>query len=261
MILAAGGGSPIDTVMHHVQDGTALDFFGRIVPIPESMLAIGITKFVIYMWFCAFLVIAFFLWVARGRTSGAPKGMYNAIEALLLALQKGVHEPWLGEKDGKIWSPYLWTLFFFILVNNLCGLFPMGATATGHLKVTGALALLTLLLIHYGAATHGLKGYFHAMVPTVPALLFLPMFLLELAGFTFKALALMIRLFANMLAGHILLLMTISFIMMFGKAVAIIVIPAGVALYFLEIFVSALQAFLFVFLSAVFIGSTLHPDH
>lgn len=259
MLLASG--SVMDTVLHHVQDGTALDLFGFPVPIPESMLAWGITKLVIYQWIVAAFTIVFFVTVARGRTTGVPSGLYGAVEAFLVALQKIIAEPLLGKKDAITWSPYLWSLFVVIWFNNLCGLLPMGATATGHLKVTAGFALLTLLLIHLTAASHGPKGYFKAMVPTVPLVLFPMMLVLELVGYCGKCMSLAIRLFANMLAGHIILLTILSFILMFGEAVAIIAVPGAIAIFFLEIFVATLQAFIFTFLTTVFIGGMLHPHH
>ncbi len=251
-----------DAVMHHITDGTVIDLFGLVhVPIPEPMLEWGITKLVVYQWVCAAGVVAFFLWVARKRTAGTPTGLYNAVEAILLGVKAQIADPLLGEHDSPKWMPFLWTVFFVIFANNALGLIPMGGSSTAHLKVTGTYALMTLALVHLVALSHGPVGYFHALVPSVPWWMWPLMFVLEQFGYVAKAIALAVRLFANMVAGHLVFLTILSFILMFGEIAAIVVLPACVGLYLMEIFVAVLQAFVFTFLTTVFIGGVLHPDH
>lgn len=261
MMPILGAGGPIDTVLHHIKDSNELDIWGVVVPIPEAMLALGITKFVIYQWLVGAFVVIFFCSVARRATSGVPTGLYNAVEAILVGIKADIGDGLLGEKDSVRWMPYLWTLFFVIFFNNALGLLPAGATATGHLKVTATFAFMTLILVHLCAASHGPKGYFAALVPSVPWWMWPLMFVLEQFGFVAKAIALAVRLFANMVAGHLVFLTIIAFVLMFGEIAAIVAVPAGVGVFLLEVFVATLQAYVFTFLTTVFIGAMLHPDH
>ncbi len=258
-ILASGGG--VETALHHITDGHELDFFGLVVHIPEALQAIGVTKLVIYLWVCGAFTIFFCLWAARGRKQRVPTGLYNFFETILLFVRDDIVVGTIGEKDANKWMPFIWTVFFFIFFNNACGLLPMGATSTGNLSVTLALAGMIFVMIHAIAMTHGVQGYFHAIVPSVPWWLWPLMLVLEMIGFVAKAIALAMRLFANMVAGHMVLLTILCFTLMFGQWIAVIAVPGAVAIYFLEIFVSALQAYIFCFLSSVFIGGVLHPDH
>lgn len=190
------------------------------------------------------------------------------IEIIVLFLRDEVVVPNLGQSKGAAYTPYFSTLFFFILALNLIGLVPYGATATGNLAVTAGLALTTFALINFaGIKEQGLVSYFVHIVPKgVPGWLYPLLFPIEVIGLATKAFALCIRLFANMIAGHIVILAFISFIFIFGSLnmfLGLGVAPVSVALVLftlvLELFVAFLQAYVFVFLTAIFTGAAMHP--
>ena len=183
---------------------------------------------------------------------------------------------WPGRRSGATgpiaFLPYLWTVFFFVLFNNLLGMIPGGASATGNINVTAALALLTLAtVVMAGVRELGFVGYWVGIVPhlDVPAILkpFLwgLMFFIEVAGLLIRHVVLAVRLFANMFAGHVVLAVILGFILMASTSWLTLglVAPASVAgvicLSLLELFVAFLQAYIFTFLSALFIGSAVHP--
>jgi F-type H+-transporting ATPase subunit a len=166
--------------------------------------------------------------------------------------------------------PFLWTIFFFVLFCNLLGMVPGGASPTGNIAVTGTLALLTFLVVVLaGMKTSGVFGFWKNLVPRmdVPGLLkpFLwgLMFVIEVAGLLIRHVVLAVRLFANMLAGHIVIAVILGFITMATGAVTFLVTPASLlgalAISLLELFVAFLQAYIFTFLAALFIGTAMHP--
>jgi F-type H+-transporting ATPase subunit a len=189
------------------------------------------------------------------------------IEIIVLFLRDEIVIPNMGHK-GAGYTGYFATLFFFILIMNLIGLVPYGATATGNLAVTAGLALTTLVLINFaGIREQGVIGYVSHIVPKgVPVWLYPLMFPIEVMGMLIKTFALCIRLFANMIAGHIVILVFLSFIFIFGSfgvAVGLGVAPISVGLvlftYLLELLVAFLQAYVFVMLTAIFTGAAMHP--
>ncbi len=208
-----------------------------------------------------------------------PRGWGTAIEAVCVALREQIFKPNLGHYTDRF-TPYLWSLFFFILVANVLGLLPLadwfwfvpghlvGGTSTANFYVTGALAFLTLALIVYnGLRYHGLDYVKHFfMGPWWIAWLIA---ILEIAGLFFKSGALCVRLTANMLAGHILLAVLLSFVgasfatlgPVGGAGVTVAVIAGSVLIYFLEILVAFLHAFIFTTLTAVFIGLAVNIHH
>ncbi len=174
------------------------------------------------------------------------------------------------KRDSDLFLPFLWTLFFFILFNNLLGMIPGGASATGNISVTAVLALLTLIaVVTAGMRAMGVAGYFVTIVPKmdVPKLLKPPlwgmMFVIEIAGLFIRHIVLSVRLFANMLAGHIVLAVILGFVAQAAGIMTYLVTPASivgsVAISMLELFVAFLQAYIFTFLAALFIGSAAHP--
>ena len=246
------------------------------------------TKFLIMQLIAAGLILWAFLWVAKRIATGQPpKGrLWNFLEWILLFIRDQVAKPALGEHDYKRFLPYLWTLFLFILVMNLLGMVPFMASATASLAVTGALALVAFIVIHYNGyvANHGFMGYMKTFVPHIdtndPVMkymgppLMVGMFFLEILGAFIRALVLAVRLFANLLAGHTVLFIILSFIAMIGHAahtsgtantlfwpITGVSILMHVALSVLELFVACLQAFVFTFLTAIFIGLAMHPQH
>lgn len=173
-------------------------------------------------------------------------------------------------RDSDLFMPFLWTLFFFILFCNLLGMIPGGASATGNINVTATLAILTLgTVIIAGMRAMGVAGFWVSIVPKmdVPPLLkpvlWGMMFVIELMGLFIRHIVLSVRLFANMLAGHIVLAVILGFTLQATGVVTFLVTPASiigsVAISMLELFVAFLQAYIFTFLAALFIGSAAHP--
>ena len=273
-----------DDAMAHVLDHTLVEIGG--VPV--------ITLHMVMLVLCALLT----LWIMKraalaigtgpeseGNDRYLTKGALNQlIEMIVLFLKDNMIEPVLGEKQTRRYLPYLLSVFFFILTINLVGLVPLldffhllgwhhpwlGGTATANLAVTGALAVVSLVVIQVHAFRElGAKGWAHHLLGGAPWWLFPIMVPVELAGHIIKPAALAIRLLANMVAGHTLL----ATLFLFGKSAAAagkgtvaiggISIAAGVFAFlisFLELFVGILQAFIFMFLTAVFISLMSHHD-
>lgn len=224
------------------------------------------TKHLLMMWIVGSFLLAAFSWLARSR-SGAGLLARTALETLVLHIRDMIVEPILGHA-GRRYLPYFLTLFFFILFCNLAGLVPYGATATGNIAVTAGLAVCTFgLIVVAGVREQGLLSYLKHITPGgLPWLLVPLLFVIEVAGLFVKCFALTIRLFANMIAGHIVALGFLSLIFIFGaasKAMGLAVAPFSVGLvvfvYSLELLVCLLQAFIFTMLTAVFVGGALHP--
>jgi F-type H+-transporting ATPase subunit a len=244
---------------HHIADH--IWAFFRLGP-----LTLPFSKHVLMMLIAALLLIAVLpALIASKRPALAP--FRAIIEIIVLFLRDEVVGPNLGHKTAA-YLPYFATLFFFILAMNLLGLVPYGATATGNLAVTGGLAITTFVLINFtGIRAQGLAGYLGHIVPSgVPVWLYPLLFPVELIGLVTKSFALAIRLFANMIAGHIVILAFISFIFIFGSIhIALglgLAAPISVLLvlfvYMLDLFVAFLQAYVFTFLTAIFTGAAMH---
>lgn len=222
---------------------------------------------------------------AEGNERYITKNVFaHMIEVIALYLRDTVVRPLLHERTDKF-MPFLWTLFFFILVNNMLGLVPLldlwfiispgdykthsspiGGTATQSIFVTGVLALFSFIVINAaGLKELGVKGYVAHLTGGAPWFLWPLMIPIEIMGTFIKPIALAIRLFANMTAGHILLATLFMFVGLALKAGVLLFIPVtlvsslgAIAIYFLEIFVGFLQAFIFMFLTAVFVGQLSH---
>jgi F-type H+-transporting ATPase subunit a len=201
--------------------------------------------------------------VARAEAQGKPpKGFAGAMEAMALYIRQEVILPNVGH-HGEGYVPYLLTLFFFILAMNLLGLVPWGATATGNIAVTAALALVAFLVIEIsGMRSLGLKGYLNTIFFLPPGLptamkpiMLVIMTPVEIIGKLAKPFALAVRLFANMTAGHVLVLALIGLTFLFQSyTVGIVSSAMSTFIMLLELFVAFLQAFVFTLLTAVFIG-------
>ncbi|GIV33760.1 MAG: ATP synthase subunit a [Chitinophagales bacterium] len=239
-----------------------------------SFFNLSITKNVFSMFFVAALMVWIFVAVARAyqqRKGQAPKGLQSFMEPIILFVRDEVVRPSIGEKKYKKYMPYMLTLFFFIWLNNLLGLvpiFPGSANVTGNIAVTFTLAALSLLLINLS----GNKHYWGHLIspPGVPLFVKPILVPIELVGVLAKPFALMIRLFANMTAGHIVLLSIMSLIFILGPRVGEIpslgiglaVVAFTVFMYMIKLFVAALQAYIFTFLTALFIGQAVEePAH
>ncbi|MFA6584667.1 MAG: F0F1 ATP synthase subunit A [Elusimicrobiaceae bacterium] len=230
-------------------------------------LNLPITKHLLMMWLVGLLLVIIvpLIYKSKNRALLPFKGM---LEAFVTFIRYDIVRDNMGE-EGLRFSPYFCTLFFFILGCNLIGLVPWGATATGNISVTAALSLTSLLFILFsGIREQGVLNYFKTLVPHgVPFWLYPLLFPIELIGLATKAFALCIRLFANMIAGHIVLLSFIMFIFIFAQVNIFIDVAAvmpmqlamGLFVLLLEVFVAFLQAYIFTFLTAIFAGMAMHP--
>jgi F-type H+-transporting ATPase subunit a len=285
-----------DFITPHITDAHTLDYpcfahvgkwHERIIPqacevdlprwkpihIGSFALDISPTRHVVMLWIAAGLCILMTLLALRAHNrrtdeGKAPSGFGNGLEALVLYLRNEVVLPNVGP-HGNAFVPYLLTLFFFILSANLLGLIPYGATATGNISVTGTLAIVTFFVIE-GA---GIKSQGRAYINTIvfwpdDMSLGLKIFIspiltpIEIIGKLTKPFALAIRLFANMISGHVVLLALISLIFTFATWI-LVPLPVAMALgiSLLELFVAFLQAFIFMLLSSVFIGLIRQGAH
>lgn len=193
----------------------------------------------------------------------APKGLAGFLEPLVLFVRDDIAIPNIGLKNYEKYMPYLLTVFFFIWINNLIGLipfFPFSSNLTGNIYFTFVLAFITFLITTYS----GSRDYWaHILLPPVPKWLYPIMIPVEIIGIFTKPFALMIRLFANITAGHIIILSLVSLIFIF-KSVAIAPVSGLFVLFMttLEMLVAALQAYVFTLLSALFIGQAVEEhDH
>lgn len=191
-----------------------------------------------------------------------PRGFTNLLEVLVLFVRDKIAIANLGEKEGRAMAPLFCSLFFFILFLNLMGLIPLFTNATGNVNVTAGLAMITLTVMIGGAIyKNGFMGFIHAFVPHgVPWPVMILLVPIEFLGMFIKAFALTMRLFANMLAGSIVVYSIIGLMVIFGAAGAPSLL-LGVAIYLLKVFVAFLQAFVFTLLSALFINQIHHPAH
>lgn len=247
-------------------------------PVHVGNLAIDLspTKHVVFLALAAFLVwLTMFLTgraLKRQRDAGhPPRGLASMFEAMVLFVRDEIAVANIGH-GGEAFAPYILTLFFFILYVNLFGLVPWGATGTGNLAVTGALALTAFLVIEIsGMKALGFKGYYHTIVFSPPnttgvtkLLLTAIMIPIEIIGKIVKPFALMLRLFANMTAGHFVILSLLGLIFLFGTVPGIRYGVAAGSVAFvlfmmaLELFVAFLQAYIFALLTSVFIGLMQH---
>jgi F-type H+-transporting ATPase subunit a len=273
-------------IMHHIGNSHELETPFGIVHLPDNWkirvgsnshgqpryIDLSPTRHLVYMLLAAAIVTLVLILSARSSVQAQarnrpPKGFAGAIEAMVLWVRQEVVLPNVGH-HGEGYAPFLITVFFFILAMNLLGLLPWGASATGNIAVTAALALISFLVIEAtGMRTLGFKGYMKTIfylppgLPGGPAGAILKVLLLavmtpiEIIGKLAKPFALAVRLFANMTSGHVLVLALLGLIFLFQSwAVGFAAAALATAVMLLEVFVAFLQAFVFTLLTAVFIG-------
>jgi len=249
---------------------------GKIVDEDGSLpLDLSITKNVASIFFS--LIILFWIFLSAGKAykknpMGAPKGVQSLVEPVIVFIRDDVAIPSIGEKKYERFMPFLLTIFFFILVNNLLGLIPIppaGANVTGNIAVTFVLALFTMIITNFS----GNRNYWTHIFNTkgVPVWLKLPvplMPLVETIGVITKPFVLMLRLFANIAAGHILAMGIFGMIFIFaqmapyiGYSVSVISVLFDVFMIFVEMLISFIQAFIFTILSAIYIGMAVEEHH
>lgn len=224
----------------------------------------SLTKHVVFLWIVGLLLIILLSIAAKKNAlRPVPRGLGNLVEVLIVFIRDEVVLPTIG-KEGLRFLPFFLTLFFFILLCNLIGLVPYGSTATGNVSVTGSLAIISFIFIQAaGVMKNGFIGYFRGLVPHgVPVFVLPVMIVVEFIGLFTKPFALCIRLFANMTAGHIVILSLISLIFTFET---VLVAPVSVAfalfINLLEIFIALLQAYIFTMLSSLFMSLAVHQEH
>lgn len=236
-------------------------------------LDLKFTKFMAIELIAAIMICVFFIGLAQAIQGGAlARGRFrNMLEAALLYFRDSVARPCIGGHDADKFVPFLWTIFFFVLGLNLFGMIPWMGSPTGSLAVTGALALITFTVVMGSAiAKLGPLGSLKSLVPHMDLPFVLKIFLIplifviEVAGLLIKHGVLAIRLLANMMAGHVVLAVIMAFIAASAQSMMWwVVAPTSVlgatALSLLELFVAFLQAYIFTFLSALFIGMAVHP--
>lgn len=273
--MAESSHSPLD----HVIDHPTLEFpwfQGPHYELVWNLPRIGgfqITRLMVMELVASGLLLLIMIPVARhiARTPVSRGPFMNMFEAMLLFVRDNVARPAIGGHGADRYLPYLWTVFFFVLISNLLGMIPGFASATGNLNVTAMLGIATLVVVLMtGMREMGPLGYWIAIVPNldVPSWmkppLWILMFFIEVSGLLIRHFVLGMRLFANMFAGHVVLSVILGFcVMAWTSKLFFLVMPMSVAgvitLSLLELMVALIQAYVFTFLSAMFIGAAAHP--
>jgi len=256
-------GGIAEHIFQHVQDEVVmpLGFWAG-----NRYIRLDITKHVINMWLAAGILLIVVGLAARKRAL-IPKGGYNLLETLVLFIRDEISVKNIGH-HANLYTPYLCSAFFFILFMNITGLlpipriggFPGVSTATGNVSVTVVLALFTFVVTQVaGMRAQGVVGYWKHLVPGgVPGALWPLMFAIEFFGLFTKPFALTVRLFANMVAGHIVIFFLIALTLFISVYVAPVSVAFALGIFMLELFVALVQAYVFTMLSALFIGMTQH---
>jgi F-type H+-transporting ATPase subunit a len=268
-----------EVILHHVTNDThsflyELALFG---------INISITKHVVMLWIVAAFTIALSLYATRSyrnNIKSGPKGISHLYEILIEFIKSDIVIPNIGKEKYKSWTPLIATFFLFILLANLLGMIPFfekipgvagSSTITGNMGVTLALSSITFFsIIIAGTLKHGFIGHWKNMIPSgVPAPVLIILVPVEIMGMFIKPIALFLRLGANMTAGHIGIVAIFGIPMILSQtysteiafSIGIISVVLNVAIYFLEILVCLVQAYVFSLLSAVFIGMAIHAHH
>lgn len=286
---AAGGEEKkVDIILPHISDSDEIDVpwpnaagFKAVhlphwepVMIGSYALDLSPTKHVVMMILASILACIVLIGAARAHVrhtaaGRAPKGLSGTIEAMVLYIRNEVIMPNVGP-HGQRFVPYLLSVFFFILFANLLGLLPYGSTATGNISVTAVLAIMAFIVIEIAGMRALGKGYISTIIyfppKDMPAVLkpvlFAIMTPVEILGKFTKPFALCIRLFANMTAGHVMVLALISIIFTFGSVlIGIAPVAMAVGIMVLELFVALLQAYVFTLLVSSFIGQIRTAEH
>lgn len=260
-----------DFILHHLKNSDEWNIFGYHLHLPKFepvhllgiKIDLSITNHVVMIWIASIILISLFLFLFRKKKE-VPGGFASVLEMFVLFIRDEVAVPNMGVKAGKSFTPFLSTIFFFILTCNLMGLFPLFSTATSNINVTAALALITFFSVQIaGMVRFGIAGYFKSMLPHgVPFVLNFIIFPIEFFGLFTKPFALAMRLFANMLAGHTVIFALLGLIIALGSVlVSPFAVGFAVFIDLLELLVAFIQAYIFTILSALFIGMAMNPEH
>lgn len=258
-------------LLNHMKNSQELDFPGGSIELPhfhpvqigDWMIDLSISKHVFFLLVSAIIVAALATYAARrNRKNIVPTGIGNLFEVFIVFIRDEVTLPNMGP-GGLKYLPFLLTLFFFILIMNLFGLIPYGATSTANISVTGALAFIAFIMIQAAAIrAQGVKHYIAHLTGGVHWALWPIMIPVEILGLFTKPFALCMRLFANMNGGHIVLLALIGLVLLFRSPVlAPLPVLFGVGVLMLELFVALLQAYIFVMLTSLFMGFGMQTEH
>ena len=230
----------------------------------DLSLTRNVTQMILALTLLTWILVGMANKYKRDGLGKAPTGLQNAIEPVITFVRDEVAKPNLGDKWSK-YLPYLLTVFFFILINNIFGLIPGSANVTGNIAFTMVFALISFVVILFSTNRHFWGHIFNPPVPGFVKGILVPV---EILGVFTKPFALMIRLFANMMAGHIIIICLISLIFIFGglsKAIGWGFSPVSIAfavfIYLIEVLVAFIQAFIFTNLTAVFIGQAFEGEH
>jgi F-type H+-transporting ATPase subunit a len=254
---------------HLLENGYLMNHHGKIYrPDGASFFDLSITKNVASMMLSVLILIIIFTQIAKKYASNknkAPNGLQNALEPFVLFVRDDIAKAALGHKAAKF-TPFLLTVFFFIWVNNLMGLIPGSANVMGNIAVTLTLSVFTLIIVNVS----GNKNYWSHIIamPGVPGFVLPILTFVELLGIITKPFALMIRLFANISAGHIIILSIVSLIFIFGEmsptagwGSSLLSVGFGLFMNCMELLVALLQAYVFTLLTSVFISQAVEEPH
>ncbi len=265
-----GHGEGVD-IVHHLTDLDTLELLFWKIPLDSLRFELfgvdlSITKPVIFMWLAGLILLLSFTLAFRGGRLMRSK-FAQLLEVYVIFVRDEIVYANIGEKDGRRLLPYFLTVFFFILTCNLLGLIPSGITATGNVNVTAGLAIVAFLVIQgMGIVKNGFFKHFKSMVPPGLPLMVIPIMIpVEIISMFTKPFALCIRLFANMVAGHAVILAFFGLVFMMHGVLRYIIGPLPllgvIGISILEVFIAHLQAFIFTILTAIFTSMTMHPSH
>ena len=245
-------------VLFHVADGEATVWNLPFLRLP----LLDIFRYDGVMLATALLLLLAIFGFLYKRGQNVPHGWSNFLEVFVLFVRNQIVAPYFHEKEARVMTPVCCTFFFMILTLNILGLCPMFSAATGNVNVTGGLALITLaFMIGYPIVRKGFWGFLKSFLPSdVPKVLSIMLAPIEVVSMLSRIFALTIRLFANMMSGHILIYALLSIVVLLGWF-ALPVVALVVAIYFFELFVSILQAYIFTLLSAIFISQMCYEEH
>jgi F-type H+-transporting ATPase subunit a len=245
-----------------------------------GVIDLSINKAVLYLWIAAAVCIGAGLYVVRKGVDIRPKGTQNIVEMAYDFAENTIARPTLSEKVFPRYFPLIATLFLFIAAANITsfiplpvshesGTFPFGIpdlslyAATANINVTLSLTLVVFILtIYEGVRAHGPGGYLKTLVPDAPRAIKPVIFVLELLSLLLRVVSLSVRLFANLLVGHLLIIVAAGFAVLIGSYVGVIGIPIAVFFWIFEwLLIAGLQAFIFAMLSGIYIGYAVEPPH